>query len=98
MFHVAFFDEGGFKAVDVWESPEAVPGVRRQPAHAGHRAGGGIEGEPNGDVHAGARAYFNAGRVALADDPRLTGVQERAALEPSRHRVWFRSSPVVFPS
>jgi hypothetical protein len=46
IFHVAFFDEGGFKAIDVWESPEKFqtflderlsPGIEQV----------GIEGEPN---------------------------------------------------
>ena len=46
IFHVAFFDEGCFKAVDVWESAEQFqkfvderlsPGIQQV----------GIEGEPN---------------------------------------------------
>ena len=46
LFHVAYFDEEGFKATDVWESPEhfqsfvdnrLTPGIQQI----------GIEGEPN---------------------------------------------------
>ena len=64
MFHVAFFDEGGFKVVDVWESPEhfqafvdnrLMPGVAQV----------GIEGEPNVTITP-AHAVWNSA-VGLAD-------------------------------
>ena len=62
LFHVAFVDEGGFKVVDVWESPEhfqtfvdnrLMPGVAQL----------GIGGEPNVTLTP-AHAVWNSGRSA----------------------------------
>ncbi len=71
IFHIAFFDEGGFKAIDIWESPEQFSGVRRQPPHAGHRGGRRDRGRTERDVHPdppvlqrlalGATSYRSAG-------------------------------------
>ena len=51
--------------------PGGFPEFRRQPAHAGRRAGGGVEGEPNVTITP-AHAVLNLASQGLA-----TGVPER---------------------
>jgi hypothetical protein len=62
LFHVSFFDEGGFKVVDVWESEEdfnnfvesrLMPGVQQL----------GIEGEPK-VTFTPAHAIYNPAALA----------------------------------
>jgi hypothetical protein len=64
LFHVAFFDEGGFKVVDVWESAEdfqsfvdnrLMPGIAQV----------GIEGEPKVTITPTHRV-FNPQALATA--------------------------------
>ena len=46
LFHVAFFDDGGFKVVDVWESPDHFQSFVDNRLMPGIEQAGGIEGEP----------------------------------------------------
>jgi hypothetical protein len=64
IFHVAFFDEGGFKVLDVWESEEdfnAFAQSRLMPSLEPL----GFEGEPK-VTFTPAQAYFNAQALATA--------------------------------
>ncbi len=58
LFHVAFFDEEGFKAVDVWESPEVFQAFVDNRLMPGIAQAGGVEGEPNVTITP-AHAVFN---------------------------------------
>lgn len=46
LFHVAYFDEGGFKATDVWESPDHFQSFVDNRLMPGIEQAGGIEGGP----------------------------------------------------
>jgi hypothetical protein len=64
IFHVAFFDEGGFKVVDVWETAEDFESFvdnRLMPGLAPL----GIEGEPKVTITP-AQAIFNPQALATA--------------------------------
>jgi len=58
IFHVAFFDDGGFKAVDVWESAEDFQSFVDKRLTPGIAEAGGIDGEPNVTITPVHR-YFN---------------------------------------
>jgi len=60
IFHIAFFDEGGFKVVDVWESPEAFQTFVDNRLMPGVEQAGGVDGEPSVTITPIHR-YFNAG-------------------------------------
>lgn len=65
LFHVAFFDEGGFTAIDVWESPEAFQTFVDNRLMPGIEQAGGVDGEPTVTVTP-AHSVFNP---ALASYP-----------------------------
>lgn len=62
LFHVAFFDEGGFKVVDVWESPEDFQTFVDTRLMPGVAEAGGVDGEPSVTITP-AHAVFNAALV-----------------------------------
>ena len=47
LFHVAYFDDEGFKVTDVWESPEHFQSFVDNRLMPGVAQAGGVEGEPN---------------------------------------------------
>ena len=59
IFHIAFFDEGGFKAIGIWESPEQSQAFVDSRLMPGIAEAGGIEGEPN-VTFTPIHRYFNA--------------------------------------
>ena len=59
VFHIAFFDEGGFKAIDIWETPEQFQAFVDSRLMPGIAEAGGIEGEPK-VTFAPIHRYFNA--------------------------------------
>ena len=59
VFHIAFFDEGGFKAIDIWESPEQFQAFADTRLMPGIAEAGGIKGEPN-VTFTPIHRYFNA--------------------------------------
>src|SRR5690349_12840344 len=61
-FHVAFFDEGGFKAVDVWGSPEAFQSFVDNRLMPGIEQAGGVDGEPT-VTFTPTHAVFNRAEV-----------------------------------
>jgi uncharacterized protein YciU (UPF0263 family) len=62
LFHVAFFDEGGFKVVDVWESAEDFQTFVDNRLMPGIAEAGGVEGEPKVTITP-AHAVYNAALV-----------------------------------
>ena len=58
LFHVAYFDEGGFKATDVWESAEVFQNFVDTRLMPGIAEAGGVEGEPQVTITP-AHAVFN---------------------------------------
>jgi hypothetical protein len=64
IFHVAFFDEGGFKVVDVWETEEDFQAFSESRLMPGIEPLG-IEGEPK-VTFAPAQAIFNPQALATA--------------------------------
>ena len=62
LFHVAYFDEGGFKTTDVWESPEHFQTFVDTRLMPGIAEAGGIDGEPN-VTFTPAHAVYNAALV-----------------------------------
>jgi hypothetical protein len=65
IFHVAFFDEGGFKVVDVWESEEDFQSFAENRLMPGIEPLG-IEGEPK-VTFTPAQAIFNPQALATAN-------------------------------
>jgi hypothetical protein len=59
IFHVAFWDENGFNAIDVWQSPEHFQTFVDNRLMPGVEQAGGAEGEPNVTITP-VHAYFNA--------------------------------------
>ena len=59
VFHIAFFDEGGFKAIDIWETPEQFQSFVDNRLTPGIAEAGGIEGEPT-VTFTPIHRYFNA--------------------------------------
>ena len=58
IFHVAFFDAGGFKVVDVWETAEDFQNFVDTRLMPGIAQIGGIEGEPKVEITP-AQAVWN---------------------------------------
>ena len=63
IFHVAFFDAGGFKVVDVWESAEDFARFTNERLMPGIAQIDGVEGEPQVEITP-ATGVFNAGGSA----------------------------------
>lgn len=59
IFHIAFFDEGGFNAIDIWETPEKFQPFVDSRLMPGIAEAGGIEGEPK-VTFTPIHRYFNA--------------------------------------
>jgi hypothetical protein len=57
IFHVSFFDDSGFKVVDVWESAEDFQSFVDNRLMPGIEQAGGVEGEPNVTITP-VQAYF----------------------------------------
>ena len=62
IMHVAYFDEGGFKVTDVWESPEHFQSFVDNRLMPGIEQAGGIEGEPKVTITPAHRYFIPTGK------------------------------------